>query len=119
MPIQISEMSVNSTVSPTGPATATYDLRIRALEDKLASIFKPDGSIDVVVGGSRITVDRLGIHIKSASVIELNGVRVSVTASQVQVDSPMVQASGVVQCSTIIANSVVGASYTPGAGNVW
>ena len=27
--------------------------------------------------------------------------------------------SGVVQCDTMIANSVVGTSYTPGAGNIW
>jgi hypothetical protein len=25
----------------------------------------------------------------------------------------------VVKCDTMIANSVVGSSYTPGAGNVW
>jgi hypothetical protein len=24
-----------------------------------------------------------------------------------------------VQCDTLIANSVVAASYTPGAGNIW
>jgi hypothetical protein len=27
--------------------------------------------------------------------------------------------SGVVQCDTLIASSVVGSSYTPGAGNIW
>jgi hypothetical protein len=27
--------------------------------------------------------------------------------------------SGVVQCDTLIANSVAAASYTPGAGNIW
>jgi hypothetical protein len=26
---------------------------------------------------------------------------------------------GLVQCQTLITNSVVSASYTPGAGNVW
>jgi hypothetical protein len=27
--------------------------------------------------------------------------------------------SGIVQCDTIIATTVVGTTYTPGAGNVW
>jgi hypothetical protein len=27
--------------------------------------------------------------------------------------------SGVVQAQTVITNSVVSASYTPGAGNIW
>jgi hypothetical protein len=27
--------------------------------------------------------------------------------------------SGVVQCDTLISNSVISASYTPGAGNIW
>jgi hypothetical protein len=37
----------------------------------------------------------------------------------VTVDSPMSKFSGVVECDTLIAQSVVSASYTPGAGNVW
>jgi hypothetical protein len=27
--------------------------------------------------------------------------------------------SGVVQCDTLISNSVVSQSYSPGAGNIW
>ena len=35
------------------------------------------------------------------------------------IDAAMSQFSGVVRCDTLISNSVVSASYTPGAGNVW
>jgi hypothetical protein len=35
------------------------------------------------------------------------------------VNAAMAQFSGVVQCSTLIATTVVGTNYTPGAGNVW
>jgi hypothetical protein len=35
------------------------------------------------------------------------------------VDAAMATFSGVVQCQTLIATTVVGTSYTPGAGNVW
>jgi hypothetical protein len=34
-------------------------------------------------------------------------------------DTGMMKFSGLVKCDTIQANSVIGASYTPGAGNVW
>jgi hypothetical protein len=37
----------------------------------------------------------------------------------VTIDAGMTKASGVVECDTLIANSVVAASYTPGAGNIW
>ena len=36
-----------------------------------------------------------------------------------EVDAGMSKFSGVVKCDTLITNSVVAASYTPGAGNIW
>lgn len=44
---------------------------------------------------------------------------VEITASTVNVHAPMVMCDGVVQCQTLITNSVVSPSYTPGAGNIW
>lgn len=43
----------------------------------------------------------------------------SISAAIVQVDAPMSTFSGVVKCDTLITNSVVSSSYTPGAGNIW
>jgi hypothetical protein len=40
-------------------------------------------------------------------------------AGMANVNAGMSKFSGVVKCDTIIANSVVGSSYTPGAGNIW
>jgi hypothetical protein len=37
----------------------------------------------------------------------------------VDVDAGMAKFSGVVECQTLVATSVVAANYTPGAGNVW
>ena len=42
-----------------------------------------------------------------------------ITGSTIQLNAPMVTAPGVIQADTIIANSVVASSYTPGAGNEW
>jgi hypothetical protein len=37
----------------------------------------------------------------------------------VTVNAGMAKFSGVVQADTLIANSVIASSYTPGAGNIW
>jgi hypothetical protein len=37
----------------------------------------------------------------------------------VTVNAGMSKFSGVVQADTVICNSIVSASYTPGAGNIW
>jgi hypothetical protein len=44
---------------------------------------------------------------------------VNVNSGVVTVNAGMSKFSGVVQCDTLITNSVVSNSYTPGAGNIW
>jgi hypothetical protein len=43
----------------------------------------------------------------------------TITASHIGLNAPMVEATGVVRAQTVIADSIVAASYTPGAGNQW
>lgn len=45
--------------------------------------------------------------------------KVTINASQVEVSSGISKFSGVIQCDTLISNSVVSASYSPGAGNLF
>lgn len=60
------------------------------------------------------------IEINSAGTITITAnATVDVTASVVNLKAPMVKCDGVVQCETLITNSVISASYTPGAGNIW
>ena len=59
------------------------------------------------------------ISVTSSGKVTINASQVTVSASMVQVDAGMSKFSGVVKCDTVIANSVVGTSYTPGAGNIW
>ena len=61
--------------------------------------------------GNTITLDAAGIHIQSSGTIRMD-------CSQISLNAAMVKASGIIQCDTIIANSVVGSSYTPGPGNL-
>jgi uncharacterized protein involved in type VI secretion and phage assembly len=81
-----------------------------------------DGPGEVTVEdatGSRVTFATGGISIESASKVSVSASTVEVSAGMVSVNAGMSRFSGVVQADTVITNSVVSASYTPGAGNIW
>jgi uncharacterized protein involved in type VI secretion and phage assembly len=71
--------------------------------------------------GVTLKMDSVGnVEITANTKVTINApAQLSVSAGMVQVDAGMSRFSGVVQCDTLITNSVVSASYTPGAGNVW
>ncbi len=77
------------------------------------------GRVTISGQGSTIRIDSTGITIQAAAKVDIEASQVKVSAGMVEVDAGMSRFSGVVQCDTLIANSVVAASYTPGAGNVW
>lgn len=77
------------------------------------------GKITLDAAGHSVTLSTTGVSIQTSAKVEVNASRVTVTAGQVTVDAGMSRFSGVVQCDTLITNSVVSPSYTPGAGNVW
>ena len=69
--------------------------------------------------GNRIELEASGITIQAAANVKVQAAKVEVSAGLVTVDTAMAKFSGVVKCETLIATSVVSASYTPGAGNIW
>jgi len=77
------------------------------------------GELVIERDGDRIRLSAGGIEVRSASQVQVDAGNVNVSASFVQVDCPMVRFSGVVSCDTLMSNSVVSASYSPGAGNIW
>jgi uncharacterized protein involved in type VI secretion and phage assembly len=77
------------------------------------------GKITLESAGSTVTIDTAGVKIDTPATVEVQASQVKVTAGIVKVDAGMADFSGVVKCSTLIANAVVSSSYTPGAGNVW
>ena len=77
------------------------------------------GEVEIKRGGQRIRMTASEINITSSGKVSIDASTVNVSASMVQVDAGMSTFSGVVQADTIIANAVVGTSYTPGAGNIW
>lgn len=79
------------------------------------------GTVEVLdSSGNSIKMEPAGITVTSSAKVTVTaGGMVEVSAGMVKVSAGMSQFSGVVQCDTLITNSVVSASYTPGAGNIW
>ena len=78
------------------------------------------GAVEIVdSNGNSIKLETSGITITASAKVTVNASQVAVTAGMVTVDAAMSKFSGVVQCDTLISTSVVSASYTPGAGNIW
>jgi hypothetical protein len=69
--------------------------------------------------GASLTLEHGNVTIQAAGTVEIDASQIKLTAGQVQIQSAMAKVDGVVQCDTLVANSVVASSYTPGAGNVW
>ncbi len=69
--------------------------------------------------GNSIKLETSGVTITAAAKVTVNAPQVAVSAGLVQVDAGMSMFSGVVKCDTMIATTVIGTTYTPGAGNIW
>jgi len=78
------------------------------------------GSVHIEdANGNAMTFSPSGITINASATVSVSSSNVEVNAGLVNVNAGMSRFSGVVQCDTLIANSVVGSNYTPGAGNVF
>lgn len=78
------------------------------------------GSITVEdSNGNSIKLEAAGVTVTASAKVTINASTVEVSAGMVTVNAGMSKFSGVVQCDTLISNSVISASYTPGAGNIW
>jgi uncharacterized protein involved in type VI secretion and phage assembly len=79
------------------------------------------GTVEVVdSNGNSIKLATTGITIGAAAKVTINaGAQAEISAGMVNVTAGMSKFSGVVQCDTLISNTVISATYTPGAGNIW
>ncbi len=69
--------------------------------------------------GNSMKLESSGVTITASAKVTVNASQVAVSAGMVTVDAGMSKFSGVVQCDTLISNTVISATYTPGAGNIW
>jgi uncharacterized protein involved in type VI secretion and phage assembly len=78
------------------------------------------GSIEVAdSNGNSVKLETAGITVNASAKVTVNASLLAISAGMVTVDAGMSKFSGVVQADTVISNSVISASYTPGAGNIW
>jgi len=79
-----------------------------------------DDSIEIDAGGgSKVRLDQSGITIYASANVTVDASTMEITAGMLTVNAGMSKFSGVVQADTVITNSIVSSSYTPGAGNIW
>lgn len=77
------------------------------------------GRVEIAdANGNTVVLDAGGVTVRSAARVSVEASTAVVSASVVTVNAGMAKFSGVVQVDTLIANSVISASYTPGAGNI-
>ena len=77
------------------------------------------GKITLEAAGNTVTMDTQGVSVQAGSKVTVTAGQVEVSAGQVTVNAGLSQFSGVVRCDTLVATTVVGTTYTPGAGQVW
>jgi uncharacterized protein involved in type VI secretion and phage assembly len=77
------------------------------------------GKIRMEAAGTTITVDPSGVSVQCGGKVQVQASQVDVTAGQVNVNAAMSSFAGIVKCDVLQATTVIGSTYTPGAGNVW
>lgn len=98
---------------------STPSVEIKTQAGYRVLIDEGSGEIKVERDSQSITLSSSAVEIRSSGQVTIDASSVSISAGSVNIDAGMTQASGVVQCSTLIAQLVNGTSYTPGAGNIW
>lgn len=77
------------------------------------------GKIELTAGGCTITLETGGITLQTGATVTVQATKLDVTAGSVNVNSAMSTFSGMVKCDALQATTVIGTTYTPGAGNIW
>jgi uncharacterized protein involved in type VI secretion and phage assembly len=81
-----------------------------------------DGPSSVEVqdaNGNSLKLEASGVTLTASAKVTVNASTAEISAGMLTVNAGMSKFSGVVQADTVITNSVVSSSYTPGAGNIW
>jgi uncharacterized protein involved in type VI secretion and phage assembly len=101
-------------------ASGTESLTLETPGGQKVTLKDGPGSIELAdSNGNSIKLDTSGITITTSSQLQVNASTATITAGSVSVNAGSSIFSGMVQASTVISPSIVGSSYTPGAGNIW
>jgi uncharacterized protein involved in type VI secretion and phage assembly len=69
--------------------------------------------------GNSVKLESAGVTVTASAKMTINASTVEVSAAMVTVNAGMSKFSGVVQADTVITNTIIASTYTPGAGNIW
>jgi uncharacterized protein involved in type VI secretion and phage assembly len=69
--------------------------------------------------GNSVRLQPSGVVLQTAVRLTIQASQITVDASTVNVNAGLLTCSGTVRANSVVTNSVVSASYTPGAGNLW
>lgn len=116
--VQKSKPLPTSPVQPIDPLAQS----VQTLEQQVSSLKSLVTTLQSQLNtmASRIQIDNAGnMTIGQAGKVTIQGSMVNINAAKITAQAGMSTFSGVVQADTVITNSVVSSSYTPGAGNIW
>jgi hypothetical protein len=82
------------------------------LEDGPGSVAIEDSA------GNAIILESWGVTITAAAKVNVLAASVEISAASVTVNAGITRFEGVIEADTVVANSIVASSYTPGAGNL-
>jgi uncharacterized protein involved in type VI secretion and phage assembly len=78
------------------------------------------GSLELVdSNGNSIKLDSSGITITASAKVQVNASTATIGAGSVTVNAGASVFSGMVRANSVISPSIIGSTYTPGAGNIW
>ena len=95
--------------------TAPAQIKIKTQGGQTVTL--DDGKANITIqtaGNQKISIDPTGITISAST----GTVNISAPTGTVNISAPLTTFSGVVQIPTLVAQSVVGAAYTPAPGNL-
>jgi hypothetical protein len=104
-----------------GPGSGPDDVMVAGAGGHRLVLGGSGGEVSLLhSSGSTVRFEAGGdVTVTATSKVRASAAAVEVTAGIVTIDAGVVRVSGVLQCDTVVATSVVAASYTPGAGNIW
>jgi uncharacterized protein involved in type VI secretion and phage assembly len=77
-----------------------------------------DTGVTITASSVPVTVNAMSAQVTASADLTVTAPTITLSGAAVTVNSALATFSGVVNCSTLIAASVVSTSYTPGAGNM-
>jgi hypothetical protein len=95
-------------------------VRVATPSGRSVTLEDVDGRITIDGGsGATIVITPVAIEISCPGEVKLMTSMAEITAATLEVNCATVRTSGLLRCQTLVADSVISGSYSPGAGNVW